>query len=301
VLVRRAHCHLAAVLLLGACNQPPDTSSAPAERAAPPPAVAVAPVVAPPAPDAAVARPPGAELVITPAIPRPGMSATVTFDATLEFDLNFGGLMLVTASKQSKRKKVVIAKVDPDGTVHKRITYTKRDTHILVDGEPRKDVTPIRGKTFLVAWKDAVIDVRRANGTPAGEEEVKAVRAEEGQLQVPDILASALANLQLVEGVPFEVPVAAIERMINGDFRARRAVLTYLGKTAEGARIGADVSIVSAGQGIKYYVELKGELVLDSTGWCLRADINGQVRAELSGSVVGSGSGIGHVTATPLR
>jgi hypothetical protein len=279
--------------------------SAPAPAPAPAAAMAPAPVApAPAAPAAvapAVAAPTAAMLVMKPATLRPGMSSIITFDVALDLDLNFGGVRMNTSSKQSKRKKMQIVSLDADGTVHKRIAYLKRDTRIMMDGELRKDETPIRGKTFLVTWKDAVIDVRRANGKPATEEEIKAVRAEEGQLGAPEWLGKALVGLPLVEGKPFEVPVAAIERLFNGEYRPRRVVLTYLGMSGDNARIDAEAALANDGEGTKFFLDLKAELLVDPTGWCLDATVAAQVRAELSGAVVGSGAGTGKVTATPLR
>src|SRR5262249_42599136 len=149
----------------------------------------------------------------------------VTFDAKLDFDINLGGLKTVTSTTQSKKKRVQFVAVDPDGTVHKRITYIKRDTHIVQDGELKKDPSPIRGKTYLVTWKDTLVDVRLPNGKPASAEEDAAVRKDEGQLQSPELLGRTLAGLRLVEGKPFDVPIAALEKLTSGgDFRPRRMV-----------------------------------------------------------------------------
>ena len=276
-----------------------------ADEAAPPPP-APAPALAPVAADAAVvtadAGPPRGELVVTASAPRPGTSSIITFDAKVDFDLNFGGLAIVTASKQSKKKTVEIVAVDPDGTVHKRITYTKRDTNIVVDGQRKPDPSPVRGKTFRLTVKDGnIVDVKRGDGKPATEDEVSAVGKEEGQLQAPERLGSALAGLRLVEGEPFEVPLAAIEKMINGDYKPKRVVLTYRGKTAQGARIDAEAALANEEAGLKMYLDLTAELLVDPTGWCLSANVTGQVRAELNGTVVGSGAGTGAIAATPLR
>lgn len=233
--------------------------------------------------------------------PRPGVSSTITFDAQLDFDLNFGGMKTLTSSTQSKRKKVEFLAVEPDGTVRKRITYVKRDTRIVVDGEPKKDPSPIRGKAYLVTWKDDITDVRLANGKPASDEEVKAVRGEEGQLQAAERFGRALNGLRLVEGQPFEIPVIALDKLVTGAFKPRRMVLTYRGRTAEGARIDAEGELASDGKGTRMFLDAKAELVVDDTGWCRSAKITMQVRAELNDAVVGSGAGTGTVTATPLR
>lgn len=289
--------------LVAACDRPGDNPNHETARAA----IAV--------PDAAAARvtvadaslvpevdaAPGAELVITPWAPRPGSSSMVTFDAKLDFDLNFGGLEIITSTTQSKKKKVQILAVDPDGIVHKRIRYIKRDTNAVVDGERKKDPSPIRGKTYDVTTNFGVVDVRLPGGRRASEEEVEAVRRDEGQLQSPEMLGKVLVGLRLVEGQSFEVPVAALEKLVVGDFRARRMVLTYRGKTRDGTRVDAVGMIASDGAGLKLFLDLDAELLLDPTGWCLSAKVDGKVRAELNGTVVGSGAGTGTVAATPLR
>jgi hypothetical protein len=290
-----------AVLMVagGVAGCDPPRASAPAET---PVAVAHA---APPAPDAAmdaaVDAPPGAELLVTALTPRPGTSAIVTWEAALDYDLNLGGFATITSTTQSKKKKVAITAVDPDGTVHKLITYIKRDTNMVVDGERKKDPSPIRGKTFRVTWKDGVIDVRRRNGAPATPEEVEAVRQDEGQLQSPELLGKVLSGLRLVEGQPFEVPFAMLEKLVDGDFRVRRMVLTYLGKTDEGARIDAEGALVMEAALMKTFVDIKTELVVDDTGWCRSANAGLQARVEFLGTVVGSGGGKGTIRATPLR
>jgi hypothetical protein len=246
---------------------------------------------------------PRGELVVVSSPPKAGTSSTILFDAKIDLDLNFGGMAVITASTQSKKKKVEIVAVDPDGTVHKRITYTKRDTNIVIDGTRQKDDSPIRGKTYRVAWKKNVAaDVKGADGKPVPEAEVEAVRKDEGQFQAPELLGAALSGLRLVEGQPFDVPLASLEKLLPPTFKPKRLVLTYRGKTADGARIDAEGSFVNEErQGLKMFLELKAELVLDPTGWCLDANVTGQVRAELNGKVVGSGGGTGTVKATPLR
>jgi hypothetical protein len=283
-----------------AAEASPSAAPAPAPTTTPEaaPAQVIAAGISSPEPAGAAHR---GELVVTVAAPKPGTASIVTFDAALDFDLNFGGLKMVTVSKQSKKKRVEIRAVDPDGTVHKRITYLKRDTHILVDGEPKKDPSPIRGKTYLATWKDGIVDVQLPSGKPASDEEAAAVRKEEGQLQSPELLGRALVGLRLVEGQPFEVPIAALEKLVKGDFHPRRMVLTYRGKTRDGARIDAEGALANDGAGLKMYLDLKAELLLDATGWCRSAKVTGQVRAELNGAVVGSGAGTGTVLASPLR
>jgi len=283
---------LCALLMFG-CEKHTD------EAVPPPPPPVPKPALVPVAVDAG---PPRGELVVTASVPKPGTSSIITFDAKLDFDLNFGGLGIVTASQQSKKKKVEIVAVDPDGTVHKRITYTKRDTNVVVDGQRKPDPSPVRGKTFRVSVKDGnIVDVKLGNGKPATEEEITAVGKEEGQLQAPERLGAALAGLRLVEGEPFEVPLAAIEKMINGDYKPKRVVLTYRGKTTQGARIDAVAALANEESGLKMYLDLTAELLVDPAGWCLSANVTGQVRAELNGNVVGSGAGTGAITATPLR
>jgi hypothetical protein len=297
-----------AALALAACDPRsqsagPETASAQVatDQAAPPVADAAVALAVDAAVDAAVTAPPGGELVVTASKPRPGASSIVTFDATVDFDINLGGFETITSTIQSKKKKVTIVAVAPDGTVEKRITYVKRDTNSVVDGERKKDPSPVRGKTFLVTWKGGVIDVRRANGKPATEDEVKAVRSEEGQLQSPDLLGSALQGLRLVEGQAFEVPVAMLGKLVSGDFRPRRMLLTYRGKTDEGARIDAEGLILMEAAGMTTFVDVKTELVIDTTGWCRSATAALEVRVEFNGAVVGSGEGKGTILATPMR
>lgn len=276
-------------------------------REAPRQETAIAPVAAVAAPpsdaavDAAIDAPPGGELVVTAARPRPGTSSIVTFDAVVDYDLNLGGFEMITSTTQSKKKKVAIVAVDPDGTVHKNITYIKRDTRMVVDGEAKKDPSPIRGKTFRVSWKDGVVDVRRSNGKPATPEEIEAVRSDEGQLQSPELLGRLLGGLRLVEGQPFEVPVVMLEKLVSGGFRPRRMVLTYRGKTDDGARIDAEGVLLIEAPGMTTFVDIKTELVIDATGWCRSASATLQVRVEFKGTVVGSGEGKGTILATPLR
>jgi hypothetical protein len=297
------------VVLAGACDRRRADDGAgragTASSAAPLPAdAALEPAVdaaIDPAVDAAIDAPPGAELVVIASTPRPGASSIIVYEATLDLDLNFGGIQTITSSKQSKRKKVEFVAADPDGTVHKRITYLKLDTRMIIDGEPRKDVTPIRGKTYAVTWKDTVIAVRRPGGAPVTPEEDAAVRREETQLQVPELLGKALGGLALVEGVPFEVPIAAVEKVFTGEYRPRRMVLTYRGKTPDGARVDVEAALASRGEGTRFYLDLEAALVVDPTGWCRHAQVAAQIRAELGGAVVGSGAGSGTVTATPLK
>lgn len=286
---------VAAFAVVAAC----DRSREPAEHDRPPvPAVQPAPDAAVDALDAAAA--PADELAVTTSPFKPGTSSIVTFDATLDLDVNIGGLRTITSSKQAKRKKVEILAVDPDGTVHKQITYIKRDTNRIVDGELKKDPSPIRGKTYRVTWKDVITEVRLPSGKPASAEESEAVRADENQLQAPEFLGRTLRGLRLVAGQPFEVPAIALAKLGNGPLHARRLVFTYRGRTPEGARIDAEGELVSDG-GFKMYVDLKAELLLDATAWCRQAKVTGQVRAEYAGTVVGSGAGTGLVVATPLR
>jgi len=280
-------------ILVGACEQHDTPAPVPTPTPAKPPAVA--PVV-----DAGEPR---GEVIVEWAPPKPGTSSTVGFDAKLDLDMNFGGMAILTSSVQKKKKKVQIVAVEPDGTVLKRITYLVRDTKVLVDGEPRKDVTPIRGKTYLVSWKaGTVTGVLHDDRKPATEEEVVAVRKEEAQLHAPDALGAALSGMRFVEGEPFEVPIAVLEKMIQGTYKPKRVVLTYRGKTPEGSQIDAEGVFTNEGEGtLRFNLELKGTLLIDHTGWCREAKVTGQVRAELNGSVVGSGAGSGTVTATPLR
>jgi hypothetical protein len=252
--------------------------------------------------DAATDAPPGAELVITAAPLKPGTSSIVTFDAKIDLDLNFGGMGQVTSSTRTKKKKVEIVGVDPDGTVHKRITYLVRQTNAIVDGERKKDVNPNRGKTYLVTWKDKVVDVKRANGKPVSEEELAAIHSDEGQLQAPEMLGKMLSGIRLVEGQPFELPAFALEKFsLPTGYRVRRMVLTYRGTTREGVRIDAEGAIASDGPGAKTFLDLTSEILLDATGWVLSSRVTGQVRAELGGAVVGSGAGTATLTATLPR
>ena len=285
------------LLALAACSKERDTPDA--ARAKPAPAVAT---VAPPPVDAGLdAPPPGAVLVVTTEPLQAGTSSTITFEANLDFDLNLGGFQTVTTSKQSKKKTVAITAVDADGTVHKRITYIKRKTDILVDGEPKKDPTILPGKTFRVAFKDGVVDVKRANGKAATPAEVDAVKAEEILLQTPEMLGKTLAGLRLVENQQFEVPVAMMSALVISEYKARRVVLTYRGQEGDAARLAAQVSLASEGEGMKMFVDLDADLLMDRTGWCRELDVTAQVRAEFAGQVVGSGAGFGQVRATPLR
>ena len=245
---------------------------------------------------------PGAERIITARPPKPGTSSIVTYEAKLDYDLNLGGLQITTSSTQSKKKKVEILAVDPDGTVHKRITYIKRDTRRIVDGDLKADPSPIRGKTYLLTWKDTVAAVSLASGKPASDEEVEEVRKDEALLQAPELLGRVLDGLRLVKGQPFEVPAAALEKFVQEGFHPRRLVLTYRGKTAEGMRIDAEGALVNnEARGMKLFVDIKAELLIDTTGWCLSLKSNAQVRAELNGVVVGSGAGTGATVATALR
>lgn len=245
---------------------------------------------------------PGAERIITAVPPKPGTSSIVTFEAKLDLDLNFGGMTMATTNTQSKKKKVEIRAVDPDGTVHKRITYIKRDTRRVVDGDVKPDPSPIRGKTYLLTWKDAVATVALPSGEPASAEEVEAVRKEEALLQAPELLGRVLDGLRLVKGQPFEVPASTLEKFVQEGFHPRRLVLTYRGKTAEGTRIDAEAALVNnEARGMKIFVDFKAELVIDTTGWCRSLKSNAQVRSELNGVVVGSGAGTGATVATALR
>jgi hypothetical protein len=225
----------------------------------------------------------------------------VTFEAKLDFDLNFGGMQTITSTTQSKKKKIEILAVDADGTVKKRITYMRRDTNAIVDGERKKDTSPIRGKTYRITWKEGITEVLLPSGKPASAEEADAVRRDESQLQSPEVLGKALLGVRLTEGQPFEVPPIALEKLVANDYRVKRLVLTYRGKTRDGSRIDAEASISSEGRGTKMYVDLTAEIVLDTTGWCRSAKVNLQARAELNGAVVGSGAGTGIIAATPLR
>jgi hypothetical protein len=288
------------LLLVVACEKRDDGAVAPVPLAVRDAGAALAPVDAtrPVATDAA----PRGELVVTAVVTKPGTSSTVTFDAKLDLDLNFGGLAIVTSSKRTVTKKVEILAVGPDATVQKRITYTRYDNNVIVDGERKKDDTPIRGKSYRVTWKLGVGDVSRADGKPASEAEAEAVRKEESQLQSPELLGSALAGLRLVEGEPFEVPAAALEKLVKGAYRPKRVVLVYRGKTAEGARIDAEGTFANEdSEGLTLFLELKAQLVLDETGWCRDVEVTAQVRAELNGAVVGSGAGSASVKATALR
>jgi hypothetical protein len=250
---------------------------------------------------AADPAPPVGELIVVAPPPKPGASSTVTFDADLDLDFNFGGMAQRTKTKQTKSKKVEVVSVAPDGTVEKRITYTKRDTRIVIDGQLQADPSPIRGKTYRVTWKDAVIDVRAADGKPAPAAEVDQVKKEEVLLQAPEMLGKALAGMRLVEGKRYDVPAAALDKLVTGEYRPQRVVLTYRGKVPEGARIDAEVSLANKPLGTHMFLDLKGELVIDDTGWCRSLKVTGQVRAELNGSVVGSGAATGVLRATPLR
>lgn len=250
---------------------------------------------------AADPAPPPGELAVVSLPPKAGTSSTVTFDADLELDFNFGGMAQRTKTKQTKSKKVEIVSVAADGTVEKKITYTKRDTHIVIDGQLQADPMPIRGKTYRVIWKDTVVDVRTADGKPAPAAEVELVKKEEVLLQVPELIGKALAGMRLLEGKRYDVPAAALDKLVTGEYRPQRVVLTYRGKVPDGARIDAEVSLASKPLGTHMFVDLKGELVVDSTGWCRYLKVTGQVRAELNGAVVGSGAATGVIRATPLR
>lgn len=320
---------MAVLALSGACDRPREhgaqdtslahaaaTDAAALARDAAPPALDAAidaAIDAPPVADAAVGAAPGAapaaapgagagaELVIASPPPRPGSSSIITFDATLDLDLNFGGMQTITSTRRTKRKKVEILAVEPGGTVEKRITYQKLETNAVVDGERKKDPSPIRGKAYRVTWNDGVLDVRLPDGRPASAAESEAVHGEEGALQSPEMLGKALAGLRLVEGQPFEVPVAMLAKLVRGTYRPRRLVLTYRGKTRDGARIDADAALATDGEGVKMFADLKAALVLDATGWCRSLKVTAQARAELNGNVVGSGAGQATVLATPLR
>lgn len=252
--------------------------------------------------DAAPVVAPGDKLVVTPLAPKPGTKATSGFEAELDFDLDFGGMQTITSTKQSKMKTIAIVSVDPDGTVHKRITYTKRDTKIVIDGDPHKDASAVRGKTFLVSWKDGVVDVRRKNGAKASDEEIEGVRKEEGQLQSPDLIGHALAGIELVKGQPFEVPAPLLGALAAGEYKPQRVVLTYRGTENELARIYVEAELSNPDDaGVRMYIDITGTLALDSTGWCREVEAQLKVRAELNNTVVGSGKGIGKVTTSALR
>jgi hypothetical protein len=274
-------------------------------------AVAVAASAPAPAPMVAMAvdagvptdAAPGDIFVVTPVSLTPGTSATTSFEAVLDFDLNFGGMQTITSTKQSKRKTIAIEKVDSDGTVHERITYTKRDTHIVIDGDPHRDDTPVRGKTFLVTSRDGVLDVRRKNGAKATDAEVEAVRKEEGQLQSPEIIGRLLGGIELVKGQPLDVPAAILGPMSADEYKAQRVVLTYRGKEADDlARIDVEAQLANPEDaGVHMFIDITGTLLLDPTGWCREVDAEIKVRAELNGVVVGSGKGSGKVTTSALR
>lgn len=268
------------------------------ERDAPTPSAAVMPS----APrDAAVDAPDGPALVLPSVTQRPGTSAIVRHETHLDFDLDLGGLRAETRTRQIKRKKVEIVRIDADGTVHKRMTYLERKIDLRVDGKPQKTPTPLTGKSFLVSWKHGTLEVRRADGKAATTAELDAVRAEEGQLQSPEFLASHLAGLRLVQDVPFDVPVATMRLLITGDFLARKLVLTYRGKQGDHERIDVQASLANETEATGWFVDLEAKLVIDHTGWCLEADISAQARAELNGTVLGRGTGGGTLRATPLR
>src|SRR5262249_48715273 len=127
------------------------------------------------------------------------------------------------------------------------------------------------------------------------------VRREEVQLQVPELLGKALAGVRLVEGQPFEVPAGVLDKLGKGDFTPRRVVLTYRGKTPEGARIDAVAALVHDRSNLKMFFDLTAEIVIDETGWCRSNKTRGQVRTEFKGVVVGSGAGSAQLLATPLR
>ena len=190
---------------------------------------------------------PPAELVITPVALRPRTSSTVDFVATLDLDFNFGGLPTVTSTRRTKKKKVEIRAVDPDGTVHKRITYLKLETNSVVDGERKKDPSAIRGKAYDVTWNGGIVDVRLPGGKPANAEEVAEVRGEEGALQAPEVMSKLLAGVRLVQDQPFEVPVATLDSMVKGDYRPRRIVVTYRGKASDGERVDAEAALAKEG------------------------------------------------------
>ena len=288
------------LLLVVGCEKRDDAAVAPVPVAVRDAGAALAPADAtrPVARDAA----PRGEVVVTSVVPKPGTSSTITFDAKLDLDMNFGGLAIVTSSKRTVSKKVEIIAVGPDATVQKRITYTRYDNNVIVDGERKKDDTPIRGKSYRVTWKLGIGDVLRADGKPASDAETEAVRKEESQLQSPELLGSALAGLRLVEDEPFEVPVAALEKLVKGPYLPKRVVLVYRGKTADGARIDAEGAFEKQdAEGLKMFLDLKAQLVLDDTGWCRDVEVTGQVRAELNGAVVGSGAGTASIKATALE
>jgi hypothetical protein len=256
-----------------------------------------APEVAPGSAHAAQA----AELVINPVALKPGTSSTVDFLATLDLDFNYGGQATVSSTTRTKKKKVEIRAVDRDGTVHKRITYSKIDTNSVVDGERRKDPSTIRGKTYDLTWNNGILDVRRPGGKAATPDEITEVHGEEGTLQAPELMSKLLAGVRLTQDQPFEVPVAMLESMVKTDYRPRRVVLTYRGKASDGERVDGEATLVKDGQGMKMFLDLDVKLVFDATGWCLSARVAAKVRAELNGTVVGSGAGTASVVATPLR
>jgi hypothetical protein len=115
------------------------------------------------------------------------------------------------------------------------------------------------------------------------------------------VMSKLLAGVRLVQDQPFEVPVATLENMVKSDYRPRRIVLTYRGRARDGERVDAEATLAKEGEGLKMYADLDIKLVLDATGWCLSAKVAMKVRAELKGTVVGSGAGTASVVATPLR
>jgi hypothetical protein len=291
---------LALLLVVAAFGCGKKASSSP-----PPDAAVVAAAVAADPIDAAVSidAAPGETFVVTTTLPKPGTSATSAFEAVLDFDLDFGGMETITSTKQSKLKTIAIEKVDSDGTLHKRITYNKRDTHIVIDGDPHRDDTPVRGKTFLVTSRNGVLDVRRKNGAKASDEEVVAVRKEEGQLQDPEVIGRLLAGIPLVKDQPFEVPAALLAPMAADEYKAQRVVLVYRGKEAgDLARIDVEAQLANPEDaGVHMFIDITGTLLLDPTGWCREVEAQLKVRAELNGTVVGSGKGNGNVTTSALR
>jgi hypothetical protein len=265
---------------------------------------AAAKLEAPPPPvDAAIDAPPGATWVVPRLKLQPGTRSTVTFEAHIDFDLDIGGYQTKTVTDQRKRKTMEILAVDPDGAVHRRVTYQDLETDIRMDGRPYKDpdATPLAGKSFRTTWKDGVLDVRRASGKAATPAEIEAVRKEEGQMQSPEYFSTHLGGVRLVEGVPYDLPLAAFAEFMSGEYRPRRVVITYRGATDGVHKLEAEVSLLGAGESMETYVDLDAEALFDDTGWCLEVRVDAQVRAEIGGTVMGSGAGTGVVKATPLQ
>lgn len=215
--------------------------------------------------------------------------------------------MVVTMGKDTRavksieerveKRTVTVKSVNAEGIITElEVHYDEQSLEkIENDIKVKPEAAPVKGKTYRLEFKDALLVVLNADGSPVSSTEARIVQADYGTLGRPDELVSLLPDGPLRVGETIDLPENIVRSLVEANDQPAELEDFSLVYKGVGEVAGRPVALfklklrlsLRPGPGMVLTMDMGGEVVLSEQGWLQRFEMRGPVEVSLDGQLQG--------------